>query len=251
MTVIVVLLAIVVAVLAVLVVGLLRSHAVLLRHLHDLGVGLGDEVDPGAPSAPALHAQLRPHAPGRAGADIEGVSPDGEDLALAVAGTAHDTVLVFLSASCTTCQAFWEALAEPGRVQLPAGTRLLVVTQGPEAELPSEVARLAPPGVTTVMSSTAWVDHDVPGSPYVALVEAGTGRIRGSGTGASWEQVAELLQLAEGEGGGSASRPPGRRAAADQRREQELDRILLDAGIEPGDPSLYVPQADAGQESRS
>lgn len=251
MTVVVVLLAIVVAVLTVLVVGLLRSHAVLLRHLHDLGVGLEDETDPGAPSAPALHEELQRHAPGRTAADIEGVSPAGEDLALAVAGTAHDTVLVFLSSSCTTCQAFWEALAEPGRVRLPAGTRLLVVTQGPEAELPSEVARLAPPGVTTVMSTTAWVDHDVPGSPFVALVEAGTGRLRGSGTGASWEQVAELLQLAEGEDVGGAAPPPGRRAAADRRREQELDRILLDAGIEPGDPSLYVPQTDPDQQARS
>jgi hypothetical protein len=244
-TILVVLLTLVVAVLATLVVGLLRSQGAILRHLHDLGIGLETELDPGAPSAPAQHEELQRRSAGQTGADIEGISPTGEDLALAVVGTAHDTVLVFLSTGCTTCLPFWEALGEPGRVQLPAGTRLLVVTQGPDAESPSEVARLAPAGLTTVMSSTAWHDHDVPGSPYVAMVEARTGRIRGSGTGASWEQVAQLLQLAEGESDTPAA-PPGRRAASDRRREQELDAILLSAGIEPGDPSLYLPTDEGG-----
>lgn len=251
MTVLVVLLAVAVAVLTVLVLGLLRSHAVILRHLHDLGIGLESELDPGAPTAvPSLHEELRRRPGGPTGTDIEGVSPAGEDLALAVAGTPHDTVLVFLSTSCTTCQPFWEALSEPGRVRLPDGTRLLIVTQGPDAELPNEVARLAPAGVTTVMSTSAWRDHEVPGSPYVALVEAETGRIRGSGTGASWEQVAELLQLAEGDDDSSSNQPPGRRAAADRRREAELDAILRSAGIEPGDPSLYLP-ADADDRSEA
>ncbi len=249
MTILIVLLTTVVAVLAVLVVGLLRSHAVLLRHLHDLGIGLESEVDPGAPSLTPAHEELRPRPSDAVGKDIEGTSPTGEDLALAVAGTTHDTVLVFLSTSCGTCQPFWDALADPARVRLPAGTRLLIVTQGPEFEVRREVAELAPAGVTTVMSTAAWTDHAVPGSPYVALVEAGTGRIRGSGTGSSWEQVLDFLELAEdGAPAATTSPPPGRRAAADRRREAELDRILESAGIHPGDPSLYV-QGDADERS--
>jgi hypothetical protein len=32
----------------------------------------------------------------------------------------------------------------------------------------------------------------------------------------------------------------GPKAAADARREHDVDRVLLSAGIEPGDPSLYA-----------
>jgi hypothetical protein len=241
-TILVTALTIAVLVLTVLVLGLLRSYAAILRHLHDLGAGLDGEIDPGAPAPRVL--DHGPTAPGgaRTATDIVGTSPTGAALALRIVEADHDTVLAFLSTGCTTCQPFWEAIATPGAIALPPSTRLIVVTQGAEAEVPAEVSRLAPPGVTVVMSSEAWLDHDVPGSPYVALVEAGTGRIRGSGTGANWEQVAQLLQLAEGE----APAPAVRRAAADLRRERELDEVLLAAGIEPGHPSLYLPMEGTG-----
>jgi hypothetical protein len=32
----------------------------------------------------------------------------------------------------------------------------------------------------------------------------------------------------------------GRKAAADARREEDVDQVLLAAGIEPGHPSLYA-----------
>jgi hypothetical protein len=110
-----------------------------------------------------------------------------------------------------------------------------VVTKGPEQESPAEVAALAPGGVTVLMSSAAWEDYEVPGSPYVVHVEGATGSVRGEGTGADWPQVRRMLLQAAGDRGTG-----GRgKAAADARREQEIDRTLLAAGVTPGDPSLY------------
>ncbi|MBW3653939.1 MAG: glycoside hydrolase family 65 protein, partial [Actinobacteria bacterium] len=63
---------------------------------------------------------------------------------------------------------FWDELRSAA---LPSGTRLVIVTKGDEAESPVAVRDLAPPGVTLVMSSDAWVDYKVPGSPYVIDVD--------------------------------------------------------------------------------
>jgi hypothetical protein len=67
MTLVVSALAIVVAVLAVLVAGLLRSHAAILRRLHELGAGVDDtpgatptQVDLGLPQPPSVAGDVRP-----------------------------------------------------------------------------------------------------------------------------------------------------------------------------------------------
>jgi hypothetical protein len=148
----------------------------------------------------------------------------------------HDTVLAFLSSGCTTCQVFWDELrgAEP-----PRDMRLVVVTKGDEAESPVAIADVAPPGLTVVMSTKAWADYAIPGSPYVVHVDGPSGRIRGEGTGPSWHQVVRMLL--QGAGDLDARRiAAGARADADARREDEVDGVLLAAGIEPGDPSLYT-----------
>ena len=253
MTIVVTVLAVVVGLLALLVAGLLRSHAMILRRLHELGAGIADTPasvgerrtiserpsrapDPGLPQPPVV-------TEGRPAADLVGVGPRGEARAVRIAGARHDTVLAFLSSGCTTCHAFWEQLRDPG---LPDGTRLVVVTKGDEAESPVAVADVAPPDVTIVMSTTAWADYEVPGSPYVVHIDGASGRVRGEGTGPNWEQVRRMLL--QGAGGLDARRAAtvgGRaagtaRAASDARREEEVDRVLLAAGIEPGDPSLYT-----------
>jgi hypothetical protein len=243
MTLAVTLLTIAVAVLTLLVVGLLRSHATILRRLHELGAGI-EEVpvgDPGAPrTTPDDHAAPRtlPGTPapsaapaGRAAHDLSGVAPDGEVRVLRVAGAGGDTILAFLSTGCTTCAAFWGELHDP---QLPERTRLIVVTKGPEEESPAEVAAMAPAGATVLMSSEAWEDYEIPGSPYVVHVEGASGTVRGEGTGADWPQVRRMLLQAAGDRGSGRGK-----AAADARREHEIDRTLLAAGVTPGDPSLY------------
>lgn len=245
MTIVVAMLAIVVAVLALLVAGLLRSHAAILRRLHELGAGIDDtagaaptpQADLGAPQQADLDLPQPPAvAEGRAAADIVGVGPRGEAHAVRVAGTRHDTVLAFLSSGCTTCRAFWDELRD---TVAPRGTRLVIVTKGEEAESRVAVADVAPPDVTVVMSTGAWVDYEVPGSPYVVHVDGRSGRVRGEGTGPSWDQVQRMLL--QGAGDLDARRAAaGTKAGADARREEQVDRVLLAAGIEPGDPSLYT-----------
>ena len=228
---------VVVLILSVLVVGLLRSHAAILRRLHELGAGL--ESDPGTPAASTTLPLVNgaPRAPrddvrdGRPAVDVSGTTPDGDAVAIRVLGAEHDTLLVFLSSGCGTCAAFWDDLRDP---RLPAGVRLVVVTRGAAEESPSAVVELAPPDVTVVMSSEVWEQLEVPGSPFVIHVNGPSGRVVGEGTAASWEQVLDLFLRAAGDASSPASK-----AGADRRREQQLDRLLLDAGIAPGDPSLY------------
>jgi hypothetical protein len=156
-----------------------------------------------------------------------------------VAGTRHDTVLAFLSSGCTTCQTFWEQLRDASP---PPGTRLVIVTKGEETESPVAVADVAPPDVTVVMSTAAWTDYEVPGSPYVVHVDGASGRVRGEGTGPSWEQVERMLLrgAADLDARRRAAANGGGTVAADVQREEQVDRVLLSAGIEPGDPSLYT-----------
>lgn len=243
MTIVIVLLTLVVALLGVLVAGLLRSHAVILRRLHELGVGLEDDAvpraaDDGRPEGiPAVH--LPEQAP-----DVLGTDPSGGAVGVPITGVEHDTILAFLSTSCLTCETFWETFSRPEEVALPPDTRLVIVAKDADQESPSELARLAPPGLTVVLSSQTWLSYDVPGSPFFVHVEGRSGRVRGSGTAGDWERVARLLELATGDASYTAADlPSGRapKAAADAAREREIDHILRSAGIGPGDPSLYPP----------
>ena len=259
MTAAVVVLAAVVLVLTVLVVGLLRSHAEILKRLHDLGAGIDTRSDGGSASVPSpvggpqpgRDFQVMPQVPSppdRVGfggsADLSGVGPGGgEVVAVRVAGVEHDTIVAFLSSGCLTCQKFWDAFRKSRKLALPSGTRLVVVTKGSDAESPTAVAELAPPGITTVMSSEAFVDYDVPGSPYFVHVHGPSGRVRGEGTGPDWDQVVSLLRQATGDGALAETLAPSNvpKPEADADRESRIDRELSAAGIDPGDPSLYPP----------
>ena len=253
MTIVVTLLAIVVAVLVLLVAGLLRSHAAILRRLHELGAGVGDVGAGDGPSAEAPATLQTPDlglpqppqvVDGREAADIVGVTPRGEASAIRVVGARHDTVVAFLSSGCATCHVFWEEFAD---VALPGDTRLVVVTKGEDAESPVAIGDVAPEGVTVVMSNEAWSAYEVPGSPYVVHVDGPSGRVRGEGTGPSWEQVQRMLVL----GGRDLDARRASKASADADREREADDVLLAAGIQPGDPQLYVNAEGASTEQQS
>ena len=241
MTVVVTVLAVVVAVLVVLVAGLLRSHAVVLRRLHELGAGVERDSTPAVRAAPGRPSPT--DAPvGRAAANVVGVDPAGASLGLRIVGAPHDTVLAFLSSTCLTCARFWDDLAYARSVNLPEGARLVVVTKGAAEESPSAIAELAPKNFTTVMSSEAWEAYDVPGSPYVVCVDGATGTVKGEGTGSSWPQVAGLLAQATGDiGFTDAGRARRRKARFDLERESDIDAALLAAGVLPGDERLYRP----------
>jgi len=245
MTVLVVAEAFVIALLLLLVTGLLRSHAEILRRLHDLGAGLEDGG--GASTDHRFNVLPGIPAPGGGEADGERLDLTGTGLAddalsMRVSGVDHATLVAFLSSTCLTCQRFWDAFADAG-LDLPPATRLVVVTKGIDEESPSKLARLAPDGVPLVMSSAAWDDYQVPGSPYFVLVDGPTGRVRGEGTGLDWPQVRNLLGQASDDADHLDALDAGRvrKPSSDAAREQRVDRELLDAGVPPGDPSLYRP----------
>lgn len=253
--------------LSVLVVGLLRSHADILRALHSLGAGIGDPSDHAASgrqageelrSAPVvLGPRLPPERDSGTISDIEGTTPDGDALAISVTGADHLTLLVFLTSGCSSCAAFWKAFEAPDELGLPAGLRPVIVTKGPELERPVQLqARNV--AVPVVMSTAAWESYEVPGSPFFVLADGPGARRIGEGTAGRLEQVVSMIEQAIEELGGSApgsasgslSRAAARRGAArlsfdltDRERERRNDRELLAAGIYPGHESLYRPLA--------
>jgi hypothetical protein len=268
MTVLVVLLAVVVALLAVLVVGLLRSHAEILRRLHELGAGIYDDEADAAAAAGGVRTPVelrtRPGVPEPRSAegmvatdahDVAGVTPDGASAIAGVVGTAHTTLLAFLSSGCGTCADFWRAFSAGEGTRLPGrDTRLVIVTKGQEAESLSAVAGLAPEGVTTLMSSEAYDDYAVPANPYFILVDGPSGRIMGEGAAASWAQVATLLGQAAADAGLSLDGSPLHKAVPEGRmsgpeRAARADADLLAAGIGPGHPSLYPDELVGGRDA--
>jgi hypothetical protein len=224
--------------LTVLVAGLLRSHAEILRRLHALGAGLDTDVAPGAASSVPI--DLRPSTTDSfaAAADLVGAGLRDDAMHVAVVGTRHRTLLAFLSSGCLTCREFWDAFADPLGLDLDDDIRLVVVTKDAQNESVSALRKLAPSGVPVVMSNAAWTDYGVPGSPYFVLVDGRAGRVRGEGTGADWAQVRNLLRQAADD-------------ASDDGREARIDRELLAHGIAPGDPSLYRTAEQIAEESRA
>jgi hypothetical protein len=151
----------------------------------------------------------------------------------------QDTVIAFLSSGCSGCTGFWEQLADRRTMDSVGHSRLLVVTKSPVDESIGLLRELCPPGIDLVMSSTAWVDYDVPGSPYVIVVDGQTGRVKGEGSGTSLSQVSGLMQQAYGDGASFPGARPVNKPRSDTEREVDVDRALLAAGIGPGHPSLY------------
>jgi hypothetical protein len=227
--------AVVIALLGLLVAGLLRSHADILRRLHELGAGTDHAHDePGFRIHPSMPA---PTDSGTSLYDISGSTPAGDAVGIRVHGAPGATLLAFLSTGCTTCAGLWESLSDQAAVASIAPTRLVIVTKGPTEESPGLVGELAPEAVPVVMSSEAWGDYGVPGSPYFVLADGTTNRTVGEGTATTWDQIVELIRQAIAD----RSVPGGfGRSAHDADRADRIDRELAAAGIEPGDPSLYA-----------
>ena len=231
MAVLVLLLAVVVALLGVLVAGLLRSHAEILRSLHQLGVGL----DPDTPPTIADADGVRLPSSARHAVDIAGETPMGDAVSIGVVEVSHPTLVAFLTSGCTTCAGFWSAFAQK-RLRVPGAARLVAVTKGPEAESPARLSKFTAPHVPVVMSSAAWDDYEVPVAPYFAYVDGPTGAIVGEGAAGTWEQLAGMLEQALVDAGLARG---GRRRSRGADRADDTDAELRRAGIEPGDPSLY------------
>lgn len=231
MTALVVVEGVVILVLGLLVAGLLRSHADILKALHELGVDLDHDHD-----EPSFNVQDGVMAPGGAvGApahDISGATLDGGAIGMRLVGGEHRTLLAFLSSGCSTCFILWKTMPS----QAPTNLRVVAVTRSPEDESVTGLKELAPEGFPVVMSSRAWADYGVPGSPYFVLVDGERGVI-GEGSAGTWDRITQLL----GEAGGDAGHSHRNSGAS---RETRADAELTAAGILPGDPSLYPDGED-------
>jgi hypothetical protein len=204
-----------------------------------------------SPGAVRIPLTIGPPLPGERNSTsappVAGVTPRGDALAITVIGGDNLTLLAFLSSGCATCAGFWQAFRTPGQLGLPAGTRLVVVTKGPELEIPGEVAAQAPSGVPVIMSTDAWGDYEVPGSPFFVLVDGASGRRIGEGVANHFQQVVELVRRADSDARvfSMGSRSRGLADGLDgPERELDNDRELIDAGILPGDASLYPTSLD-------
>ena len=93
----------VILLLAILVAGLLKSHAEILRQLAALGVTEEGAVTVGTP-------QTRPKTTGFEKAPsntLSGVGLDGAEQTLSLVHGRGNTLVAFLSSGCLSCQTFW------------------------------------------------------------------------------------------------------------------------------------------------
>lgn len=222
--------------LTVLVAGLLRSHAEILRRLGPPDDEAGDDGLVVRQSAPA-RSEGELAAPEIAGATLR-----GDSAKISLAAGSPPTLLAFLTSGCTSCQGFWEAFGSGGLDELPAGVRVVAVAKDGSHESTSRLRELAPDGLPVLLSSAAWGDYSVPGSPYFVYVADGS--IHGEGAATQWPQLASLLRDAVDDARLAAAEPAG--ASGGQRRAARADSALESAGIVAGHASLYPSGRPAG-----
>jgi hypothetical protein len=227
--------AIAIALLGLLVAGLLRSHADILRRLHALSVGR-EQHPPGQPDLHVAPGVVLPRQDAAPAFDLSGQSPTGEAVAISVTAGLQTTLLAFLSSGCVTCQGFWDDFRQSGDLGLPGGIRLVIVTKGPDDESVSRVRTLAPGQVPVVMSTASWSDYGVPGAPYFILVGGPSGMVAGEGSAGAWSEVKSFIEQSLADAEAAARGEPGR---AGGQAADRIDTELMAAGIGPGHPSLY------------
>jgi hypothetical protein len=107
---------------------------------------------------------------------------------------------------------------------------------------------MAPARIPTVMSTDAWSDYRVPGSPYFVLVDGTRPAVLGEGTGTAWSQVSNLVSsaLADAGLGRDGAAKPRVQPRDDRDRGHRVESDLRNAGIEPGHPSLNPGDRRAG-----
>jgi hypothetical protein len=224
--------------LAILVGGLLRSHAEILRRLEAVD---SSQAPDGLEQLPAPRSGDTPAF------DIAGATPSGGAAQIAVSAPRdRGTLLAFLSSGCESCGPIWAQLLPSERPGLPAGAGLVVVTKDPSRESPSKIERLAPADLPVIMSSQAWKDYRVPSSPYFIYVDE-TGSVHSEGTSRTLEQALSLLTDAIADVPVHVHTEVPLVTGADLTVNESASEVvraddaLSRAGIGPGHPSLYEP----------
>lgn len=233
MTTVIVIEGIVIVLLAVLVAGLLRSHAEILRRLHELGAG--EDHATSVPLSPTRRSPgSSPASLQQAPPAISGMTPQGATVSVALQGSRGYTLVAFLSSGCGTCKSFWADFGRPGHNTPRSDVRTVICTKSAVDESVSDVRRLAPTDPLTVMSTEAWDSFSVPFTPYFALVDTERGAVVGDGAAAGWQQLVGLVERALGDAADLA-----RLDRTTRQRLTDSDEELRRAGITPGDPVLY------------
>jgi hypothetical protein len=226
MTAVIIIEGVVIVLLAVLVGGLLKSHAEILRQLDALGASEDGSVSVGS-------AQTRPKTTGFEKAPtttLAGVDLAGGSVSMSLDHGRGNTLLAFLSSGCLSCETFWKEFG--GDFELPTpDTRTVILTKGPNSESPSKLGELAPERIPLLMSDEVWDTFRVPMTPYFLLVD-GSGMVMGEGAAASWRHLLGLLRQ-------SAADAASPLHMDTEGRRQFTDTQLRSAGVHPGDPSLY------------
>jgi hypothetical protein len=236
---IVIALGLIVFLLGLLVAGLLRSHAEILRKLDSLGAGV-DAGDHAHGQEHRLTLAPTQNAVGEA-PDIAGVNPDGEPVVVSATVGSDPLLIAFLSTSCSSCIVFWENLDRPTQIFGDRRHRILITTLGESEESPTRAQSLARGEADVVMSTQAWQDYEVPGAPYFVVVDPREGVI-GQGSASTFESLEQFLVDSTNDRLWDRARRLGRRVDADDA--QMMDEELRRAGIEPGDKSLYPEPGD-------
>ena len=141
-----------------------------------------------------------PHTPptaplaGSVAADLTGTRPDGTPVTIPISGTRASTLLAFLGSTCLTCDGLWRGAdrADRGARDL----RIVVVTRGPEVESSRLVASKAPRSVPVVMSEAAWVAYGVRAAPAFVVVDASSGTPISIDVSTRWPGVIDAARAA-------------------------------------------------------
>jgi len=215
-----------IGILAMLVVGLLRAHATVLKLLHDNGMSLEE-----GGSAPSHQTTIRPTS--TPAFDVAGPRLSGGAVSMSVVGADNSTLLVFLSSGCASCQVIWAELGDP-ELRIPGrDTRLVAITKDPQSESESRLKMLAPDDVVVVQSTEVWEQYQVPVTPYFILVDGPSGTVQGEGTASSWSQMLSLM-------GQAIADTSIKKARKDpDTGELAADVELKKSGIGQGHASLY------------
>lgn len=183
-----------VALLAIVVVALVRAQAITSRRLALVERRLLREqrrtdtrIDEEAPMPTSV-----PAPSGDDLVDVRGVTVDGEPIEYPLETLDQPTLVAFLSTTCGICLGLWEKLRDEG-----LGLPTVVVTKDPAVEK-VDVARdlVGEASLPVVMSSEAWADYEVPGSPYFLVVGGDPGTIIAEGEASTWDAVLSLARQA-------------------------------------------------------
>lgn len=191
-----------VALLLIAVAALLRAQAATARRLEQLERRLSRaDRRPSAAKVQALPGEeLGRPAPGVVAetegdaVDVAGVTPDGATLTIPLETPDEPVLLVFLSTTCGICTSIWERLRDAG-LPLGSGVRPVVVTKDAP---PEDLERIREMGaadqeLTVVLSSEAWIDYEVPGSPYLMVVAGRPGSVVDEGSVTGWDGLAAMV----------------------------------------------------------